>query len=371
VASYRSNWSGAGITYPTTTIVGAEPLTAGAWTEGTLNSNAYAYYQFNVTAGKQYAVSIQRRDDQSASSSYTLFDLYSEVFWQDTQAEILPRLRSYDTTEMWYGTPRTFTPTSSGSIIIRIQSNSGITGTYAVLVREYTALTTTFSALTANGDNHAASTQLTLTFTNPVDLLPGDIAVTGDATANGAPASANGTTWTVPITVTGNGAATVTVTRSGVGAPEKSAAVYGVPAIGDISYTTVGAGSSWTLEGDGRYKAPSIGNTWTTSTRVAFTSTVANATLTIVLDVSSENNFDWAFVGLLDDTTAWTAATVKSTLPTANKVSGPLTSGTNTTTTSKTVTITVPTAGSHSIDIGYAKDSSTAVGSDTAWFKIN
>jgi hypothetical protein len=134
-------------------------------------------------------------------------------------------------------------------------------------------------------------------------------------------------------------------TLTGVGAPTS----YG---ISNISYTPV-SGSSWTVQGDGRYQSPTITDNELTKMRVNFTSIGANAALVIKLDVSSEANYDYAFVGNLD-----TSASISSNYV---QISG---------TDSQTVTITVPSAGSHYVEIGYGKDGGVVAGEDCAWFKI-
>jgi hypothetical protein len=110
----------------------------------------------------------------------------------------------------------------------------------------------------------------------------------------------------------------------------------------------------WPLQVDGRRKSPYIVDFQTTKTRYNFNTVGANASLVIQLYVSSESNFDFAFVGWLDNGTASRTSNYDS-------ISG---------STSKTITISVPTAGSHFIDIGYGKDGSASSGSDCAWFTI-
>ena len=91
--------------------------------------------------------------------------------------------------------------------------------------------------------------------------------------------------------------------------------------------------------------------------RVSFTSTAANVSISIQLDVSSESGFDYAFISTLDNA----SASYSSGYYTGSLISGAQT---------VTVTIPVPTAGDHFIDIGYRKDGSVSSGSDCAWFKV-
>jgi hypothetical protein len=126
--------------------------------------------------------------------------------------------------------------------------------------------------------------------------------------------------------------------------------------ISNITYSSV-SGGTWTLESDGRRKSPSISHNGITKARVSFTSTAADVNITIALDVSSEANYDYAFISTLDNG----SATSSSGYYTGSLISG---------TASVTVTIPVPTPGSHFIEIGYQKDGSQTGGSDCAWFEV-
>ncbi|MDR3170272.1 MAG: fibronectin type III domain-containing protein, partial [Treponema sp.] len=119
--------------------------------------------------------------------------------------------------------------------------------------------------------------------------------------------------------------------------------------ISDITYSR----DTWALQGDGRRKSPTIGDSGTTITRCTFASTGSDVSLVIHLDVSSEANYDFAFVGNLDSTASMSSC--------YDKISG---------STSQTIIITIPTAGSHFVEIGYGKDGSVSNGSDCAWFMI-
>jgi hypothetical protein len=122
---------------------------------------------------------------------------------------------------------------------------------------------------------------------------------------------------------------------------------------GSGEFTGSYSGDTWALQGDGRRKSPTIGHSQTTITRYNFTSTGSNASLVIRLDVSSESGYDYAFVGNLDSTASMTSY--------YDRISG---------STSKTITISVPSAGSHFVEIGYGKDGSASSGSDCAWFTL-
>jgi hypothetical protein len=119
-----------------------------------------------------------------------------------------------------------------------------------------------------------------------------------------------------------------------------------IPRISNIYYS----GDSWTLEADGRYRSPAVGHSQTTICRVGFTSTGYNNQLVIALDVSSELDYDFAYVSVLDSTTYI-----------FDNISGSL---------SKPITIPVPNPGDHFVEIGYVKDNIQSSGSDCAWFKI-
>jgi hypothetical protein len=124
--------------------------------------------------------------------------------------------------------------------------------------------------------------------------------------------------------------------------------------ISDIAYSSV-SGDTWTLESDGRHKSPAIDNNSITKMRVSFTSTEANADITITLDVSSSGG-NMVFISALDNDSSdgdypdgpWSGIGIFS----------------------RGVTVTVPTAGSHFIDIGFQSISSQHSGLDCAWFKV-
>jgi hypothetical protein len=67
----------------------------------------------------------------------------------------------------------------------------------------------------------------------------------------------------------------------------------------NITYSDV-SGGTWTLESDGRRRSPATGHGSTTKSRISFTSTAANAVITIQLDVSSELGYDFAFISTLN-----------------------------------------------------------------------
>jgi hypothetical protein len=129
--------------------------------------------------------------------------------------------------------------------------------------------------------------------------------------------------------------------------------ITAIVATNGISSGSYYSGTTWPVQEDGRRKSPAIGNSQTTVTRYNFTSTGSNASLVIRLDVSSESGYDYAFVGNLDSTASMYSY--------YDGISG---------STSKTITISVPSAGSHFVEIGYGKDNIVSDGSDCAWFTI-
>jgi uncharacterized repeat protein (TIGR02543 family) len=124
--------------------------------------------------------------------------------------------------------------------------------------------------------------------------------------------------------------------------------------ISDITYSSV-SGGAWTLLSDGRRRSPAIGDSGVTKARISFTSNVANASITIQLEASSEENYDFAFISGLDNASATYDSGYYKRISGENSV---------------TVEVPVPTTGSHFIDIGYGKDGSVSSGSDCAWFKV-
>jgi uncharacterized repeat protein (TIGR02543 family) len=126
--------------------------------------------------------------------------------------------------------------------------------------------------------------------------------------------------------------------------------------ISNITYSSV-SGGEWTLLADGRRQSPVTADNGITKARVSFTGGGSGVSITIQLEVSSEAEYDFAFIGELDNPSA---------AYDSGYYSGSLISGED----SVTISIPVPTAGSHFVDIGYSKDGSAFGGSDCAWFKV-
>jgi uncharacterized repeat protein (TIGR02543 family) len=127
--------------------------------------------------------------------------------------------------------------------------------------------------------------------------------------------------------------------------------------ISNITYSFV-SGGSWTLESDGRRKSPRTTSITggETMSRVSFTSTGANASITIQLEISSQRG-DYAFISTLDNANATASSGYYQQVSYMNPIA--------------TITIPVPTAGRHFVEIGYEKNSLGGLSSsDCAWFKV-
>lgn len=113
-------------------------------------------------------------------------------------------------------------------------------------------------------------------------------------------------------------------------------------------------GSTFSYD-SGFYVSPAIGNGGITKNRISFLTSKANQVVAIDLHVSSENNYDYALVGKLDNNNL----TINSNY--TDRISG---------TTSRIIYVDVPVAGSHYIDVAYAKDSSNVAGDDRCMYRI-
>jgi hypothetical protein len=107
----------------------------------------------------------------------------------------------------------------------------------------------------------------------------------------------------------------------------------------------------WILESDGRRRSLEIGHNKATEATLSFMSIGDNASLTIQLAVSSEQDGDFAYISKLDDSAEYPGSRI---------------SGTD----SVSITIPVPTAGTHWVRVVYEKNGSQNAGSDCAWFRV-
>lgn len=101
--------------------------------------------------------------------------------------------------------------------------------------------------------------------------------------------------------------------------------------------------------------SPAITDGNLTKNRISFTTWTANQTVAIELVVSSEENYDFGILGLLDN------AEMTRTTNYAARISGQ---------TSQIFYVNVPTPGSHFVEVGYAKDSSTSKYDDCVKYRI-
>lgn len=120
----------------------------------------------------------------------------------------------------------------------------------------------------------------------------------------------------------------------------------------DISVTH---GSVWGVK-DGYYLSPTIADNGITANRITIVTTKPNQMLAIEIWAQSETNFDFILVGKLD---------TEGLTRTANyldRISGP--------DAKKVVYVPIPTAGTHFVDVAYAKDSSNAKNGDCGRYRI-
>lgn len=122
-----------------------------------------------------------------------------------------------------------------------------------------------------------------------------------------------------------------------------------------VEYLNLDNYGTWSVDGVYR-KSPVITHNQMTREKVLFYTSSANAVVQFEIKASSESNYDWLFVGKVDDTNA-------SYSNYQDRVSG-------TTTNTKVVSITVSTPGQHFVIVGYRKDSSNNTGSDCGWYRI-
>ena len=124
---------------------------------------------------------------------------------------------------------------------------------------------------------------------------------------------------------------------------------------GGLSYANLDSVyGSWTV--DGLYhKSPAITHNQIAREQIYFYTESPNTVVQFEIKTSSETNYDWMFIGKLDD-----AAATYSTA--AGKISG------NPASTVVSIMVAVP--GRHFVIAGYRKDSSTSTGSDCGWYRI-
>ncbi len=114
-------------------------------------------------------------------------------------------------------------------------------------------------------------------------------------------------------------------------------------------------GSVWTLK-NGYYLSPTINHNGITVNRLTFTTAKPNQMIALEIWAQSETNFDFVLVGKLD------TEGLTRTTNYLDRVSGP--------DAKKVVYVHIPTAGTHFVDVAYAKDSSNSVNGDCGRYRI-
>lgn len=122
----------------------------------------------------------------------------------------------------------------------------------------------------------------------------------------------------------------------------------------DKDTITFNHGSTFTYK-DGYRVSPATADGNLSKNRISFTTRTANQTIAIELVVSSEENYGFGILGILDD------AGMTRTTNYAARISGKK---------SEVFYVNVPTPGSHFVEVGYAKDSSTSQNEDCVKYRI-
>lgn len=123
----------------------------------------------------------------------------------------------------------------------------------------------------------------------------------------------------------------------------------------DCENVQVAHGSVWTLK-DGYYLSPTIDHNGITVNRLTFTTTKPNQMIALEIWAQSETNFDFVLVGKLD------TEGLTRTSNYLDRVSGP--------DVKKVVYVHIQTAGTHFVDVAYAKDSSNSINGDCGRYRI-
>ena len=121
-------------------------------------------------------------------------------------------------------------------------------------------------------------------------------------------------------------------------------------------------GASWsttTYNGFEYHISTNKANSSVSTLQCEFTTPYDNIDIVIEIGSSSENNYDWCYVGPLDD-----SGTYQSNY--LDRISGMV----NNAPKFKTITINVAKAGFHFLRIGYRKDGSGNVGNDCGYFRL-
>lgn len=123
------------------------------------------------------------------------------------------------------------------------------------------------------------------------------------------------------------------------------------------------SGDSWTLQTIDSIKyfvSKNKNSSSVSSIKCSFTTPYDNINVVVEIGSSSESNYDWCYIGKLDDS----GATYDNYL---DRISG---RQSNNNPLFKTVTINVAKAGTHFLIIGYRKDGSGSYGNDCGYFRL-
>lgn len=123
----------------------------------------------------------------------------------------------------------------------------------------------------------------------------------------------------------------------------------------DCEEISVTHGDVWELK-NGYYLSPAIADNGITKNRISIITSKPNQILAIELWVQSEANFDFLIVGKLDTEGVSRSANY------LDRISGP--------NTKKIVYVAIPTAGTHFVDVAYAKDGSNSLNGDCGRYRI-
>ena len=107
---------------------------------------------------------------------------------------------------------------------------------------------------------------------------------------------------------------------------------------------------------DGYYVSPTIDHNGITKNRITLVTTKPNQTVAIEIWAQSETNYDFVLVGKLD------TEGLTRTTNYLDRVSGP--------DAKKIVYVNIPTAGTHFVDVAYAKDQSNSLNGDCGRYRI-
>lgn len=107
---------------------------------------------------------------------------------------------------------------------------------------------------------------------------------------------------------------------------------------------------------NGYYNSPAIADNEITKNRITIVTTKPNQMVAIEIWAQSETSFDWVLVGKLDTEGLTRNANY------LDRVSGP--------DAKKVVYVSIPTAGTHFVDVAYAKDQSNSVNGDCGHYRI-